>query len=605
MDFAMIAKKNFLYGAILIVITGVIICWGYPAMGQSLDLPLDPLEEELLEAVPDSKEIQDTEPGKGSIEILSKSERDDIRISLDLKGMEINGLFRMLAQKTGLTIVTSKGLSGRINIFLNNISFQDALDTILITQNLACKRKGDIIYIMSATEYKYLYGHNYLETKEHRSIKLRFADPANVFTVISQLKSDVGKVIVDKASGMVILIDIPERVAIMEEMVRKLDTPLETVVFELNSAKPEDIKKSLAEVITPGTGTIIMDIKSSKVIVEDLPDKMEKIKQIVKNFDVAEKEVFIEAEIVQVNLNDRFQRGVNWSRVFGRVKDAATLESSFPVSSALAASGKMSIGTLEVDDYSVVLECLQVYGDIKILSSPKLAVMNNQEAKILVGTREVYVTQTLSQAETTTVTSEGLEFVDVGVKLKVTPTINNDGFVSMQIRPEVSNVAETITTSLGSRIPIVETSEVETVVTVKDNTMIMIAGLRKEEKRDEKEGIPRLSKLPIIGKLFGSSSKVNRQTELIVFITPHIITGEHTITKEPGNTKVIIGSDSLDDSDDAFLQELEQSQSFSDEVETDDEFLKELESMRGISELEPEISDSEEVDFDAKLKGIE
>ena len=541
--------------------------------------------------------------GKSTIEVLSKTKKDDIRISLDLKGMDINNLFRMLAQKTDLTIVTSKGLSGRINIFLNNVSFADALDTILVTQNLAAKRKGDIIHIMPAAEYKHLYGHNYMETKEHRSIKLRFADPANVFTVVSQLKSDVGKVIVDKASGMVILIDIPEKVKIMEDMVVKLDTPLETVVFELKSANPEDIKKSLVDVITPGTGRVIIDIKSSKVIVEDLPDKMEKIRQIVKNFDVAEKEVFIEAEIIQVNLNDRFQQGVNWSRLFGRVNDAVTVESTFPSSSTLAASGKISIGTLALDDYSVVLECLQVYGDIKILSSPKLAVMNNQEAKILVGTRDVYVTQTLSQAETTTVTSESLEFVDVGVKLKVTPTITNDGFVSMEIKPEVSNVAETITTSLGSRIPIIETSEVETVVTVKDNTMIMIAGLRKEEKRDEEDRVPRLSKLPIIGRLFSSKTKTLRQTELIVFITPHIITGEHPITKEPGDSNVVF---EVNEKSDDFLSDLEYIHSVSEPTsEADTDFLKELESMKEVAGIDEEGTAAEVVDFENKLKGIE
>ena len=144
----------------------------------------------------------------------------------------------------------------------------------------------------------------------------------------------------------------------------------------------------------------------------------------------------------------------------------------------------------------------------------------------MVGKRDAYVTQALSQTDASTVTSESIEFIDVGVKLNVTPTINDDGFVILRIKPEVSSVADIITTTLGSPIPIIETAEAETVVKVKDGTMIMIAGLIKEELRRDLKGIPVLSSIPVFGAFFGSKNKQLVKTELIVVITPWLITGE-------------------------------------------------------------------------------
>jgi general secretion pathway protein D len=153
-------------------------------------------------------------------------------------------------------------------------------------------------------------------------------------------------------------------------------------------------------------------------------------------------------------------------------------------------------------------------------------VVDNEEAKIMVGKRDVYVSQTLSQAQTTTVTSESVQFVDVGVKLNVVPNISSDGFIIMKIKPEVSTVDSVLTTYLQSQIPIISTSEAETVVKVKDGTMIMIAGLMKEENIDDIKGWPYLSKVKALGAAFGNRSTQKKNTELIIFITPHIITGE-------------------------------------------------------------------------------
>ncbi|MDD5098004.1 MAG: type II and III secretion system protein, partial [Candidatus Omnitrophica bacterium] len=158
--------------------------------------------------------------------------------------------------------------------------------------------------------------------------------------------------------------------------------------------------------------------------------------------------------------------------------------------------------------------------------------INKEEAKILVGSREAYVTSSQSQVESSTVTAESVQFIDVGFKLVVVPTIGADGFVTMKIKPEVSSVRETITTAAGSQVPIVQTSQSETVVKVKNGNTLIITGLLKQEDRKDSNGLPYLSRIPLLGVFFGNRTKQTVRTELVIFITPTIITGATNIGRE-------------------------------------------------------------------------
>ncbi len=474
--------------------------------------------------------------GPDEVEKGVKINKGSERISLDLKGIDIIELFRILSIKMGTTIVPSKSVGGRVNIYLNNLTFEDALDVILLSQDLACEKNGNIINIMTSAEYEKLYGKKYNEKRRYESLKLVYAKPANVFNAISQIKSDIGKIIVDESSGTILLIDIPEKLELMKQTIAELDRTPQTEIFELQYAKPADIKSQLSTAVTSGPGELYVDERSNKVIVSDLPEKIKKIKRMVKALDESSRQVFIEAEILQLTLKDEYQQGINWEKVISSM-DGLDLKGIFPVSPSFTpspalgtAAMKMVIGSLSNDKYTTTLQLLQTFGDTKILSRPHIAVLNGQEAKILIGSREAYVTQTLSQGDTTTVTAENVQFIDVGVKLDVVANINKEGYVIMKIKPEVSSVRETLTTQLGSIIPIVETSEAETSVKVKDGTTIMIAGLMKDDKRKDKTGMPFLQKIPFIGAALSSTATQTEKSELIVFLTPHIISGDKTVS---------------------------------------------------------------------------
>ena len=463
---------------------------------------------------------------------LPSSELND-KISLDLRGVEIGELLKILSRRSNLNIIPSGQVKGRVSIFLNDVSVDDAIEIILISQDLAAEKKDGIVYVMTAAEYQQIFGKKYYEKRKIGMFKLNAADPQAVFNVFSQVKSDIGKVIVDAASGTIIAIDVPESLEDMEKALAHLEQLPQQELFKLNYAEADDIKSELSSVLTPGISKIQIDKRTNQMFISDLPEKMELIKGLVEAFDEPTKQVFIEAEIVQVVLSDKFEKGIAWDRAFTKsslngLGFGGKFYGQFPLQSSTSFSstkqGYVSIGSLATDGYSAIMQFLETKGRTNILSRPRIAVLNNEEAKILIGTREAYTTGTLSQAESTTVTSENIEFVDVGIKLNVVPRIGHDDYITMKIKPEVSVVKEYIETKvLQSRVPIIETSEVETVVKIKNGSMIMIGGLIKKEKSDSSSGLPFFSKVPFLDFFFHNKIKECKKTELIIFLRPSVL----------------------------------------------------------------------------------
>ena len=139
---------------------------------------------------------------------------------------------------------------------------------------------------------------------------------------------------------------------------------------------------------------------------------------------------------------------------------------------------------------------------------------------------------TTTSGQTTTTTAEDVTFVNVGIQLNVTPTINQEGFITMKIKPEVSSVVDTLITPSGNQIPIIDTSLAETTVMVKDDATIIIGGLRREAETETAKRLPFFGDLPLLGSIFRSQTKGTERSELLVMITPHIVDG---ISIESGN----------------------------------------------------------------------
>jgi len=469
------------------------------------------------------------------------------KISLDLRNMDIMDTVKFLSKQGDLNIVATKNVNGKVTLFLKDVTIADVLEIILLTNNLASEKKAGIITLMTENEYEALYGEKYTNKKQTKTITLKYADPKRVGTILGNLKSSVGKVIIDDATGMIILIDTPDKIREMEEAAVRADLstvnrvlPTVRESFELGYAKIGEVKGEITKALTKDVGTIEVDERTNKLVVTDLPHNMERIKALVADFDSKTREVLIEAKIVEITLSDDFAMGVDWSKVYGLAEDSLTFTGSFPFNAptSTASTMKLSVGTLANDKYNVTLTLIKSFGKLKVVSSPHIVVCNNEEAKFMVGTREAYITTTITTGDVTTTTSESVQFIDVGVTLYVTPTINKDGFVKMHIKPEVSSISEWLTTTEGNKIPIVDTSNVETDVLVKDGNTIILAGLIKTTTDKNISRMPLLGSIPLLGKLFSNVSDLNAKKELAIFLTPHVISGTDEIVKMKGDVKI-------------------------------------------------------------------
>src|SRR3989344_5392029 len=377
---------------------------------------------------------------------------------LDLKEMDIQDFLKFISQKSGLNVVSGPNVRGKITIYLKDIDIQDALKIILEANDLAYIEESQLIKVMTSKDFELRFGHKFGDDMTTKIIRLRYANVLDMVTILNQMKSLTGRVIFDHKSNTLVLMDNPGKLAEMDDLIKQIDVPIETEVFDLSYANVKDVAEKLSESMTLNVGRVKYDERSNRLVVTDTATKIRDIEKIIKAFDVKEREVLIEAKIIQIVLSDEHKMGVDWEAIVSNYH-SLDLKGGFSVLTSSDKRGKVSIGTLSSGDYTFLLEALETVGKTNILSNPSITAINNKEAKILVGSTQPYVTTTTTTpASGPTTTAETVNFIDVGVKLFVTPTIHEDGFFTIKIKPEVSSVTSSLKTSNNNTIPIVETS---------------------------------------------------------------------------------------------------------------------------------------------------
>jgi len=471
--------------------------------------------------------------------------KQDNKISLDLKGVDIIDVLKMLSTRSNLNIVAGRNVRGKVTLFLKDVDVWDAFEIILAANDLAYEKDDNIINVMTERDYEQLYGERCYDKKETRIYKLEYAKASEASKALNQAKSKIGKVIVDEGSNTIVVIDSLKAIAEMEGMIKEIDMPTEMKVFSLNYAKSEDVKTKISEILTKGVGTIQEDKRTNKIVVTDLVKRMPEIAKVIAEMDEKHKEVLIEAKIVQVELKDEFQYGIDWKAAFKEMGEQGIrfdFDNLGNIVSGTATTGGVGVTLASVASRNIegVLGALKAIGKTNVISAPRLTVLNNEEAKVLVGTNQPYVESTTTGTDPVT-TSNTVKYIDLGISLAVTPTINNDGYVTMKIKPEISSSTDSIETAhaateTGNTIPIVSTSKTETTVMVKDGHTIIMAGLIEDRDQFQEEKVPILGDMPLIGNLFKKTTKgsVSAETglpekrELVIFLTPYIIHGTET-----------------------------------------------------------------------------
>jgi len=471
-------------------------------------------------------------------------------LSLDLREMDIVDVLKMLSRQSGINIVVARNVAGRVTAFFNNVEFWEAFRTLLSTRDLAYAKEGDLIQVMAAADYERLYGVSFAKTTTLHVIPMSHIKARTAKAELEPVKSKVGMITVDELTNSLWVDDTPEYIAKIKERLASIDVPQVYKVFRLNFATAEDLLPKIASLASKDTGNLQVDKRSNTIIVQDNPARVKEIEDIIQAFDVRHRAVLIEAKIVQVTLNKSFQwginwQGINWSAVLDKIHGyhltGQVVQNLLQVPletvngpNVTARGITASVGIVEKPNFNAVVNFLNTVGNTNLLSSPRVMALDNQEARIHVGSKVAKITRTLvnpGSNGTNPITTENVEFLDVGVKLAVTPSIGNDGTITMKVKPAVSSVESTITTSEGSSIPVIRVSEAEASLVVKDGITVVLGGLIEDSRAKTDTGVPILSKIPLLGYLFRSRDKSQVKTELVIFLTPHIVTGE-TVSPE-------------------------------------------------------------------------
>jgi type IV pilus assembly protein PilQ len=392
------------------------------------------------------------------------------RVSFNFKDADLKDVFRLFHELTGYNIVLDPAVSGSLTIVLENVPEDQALDIILKNNGLDKVFENNVIRIASTQK------------------------------------------LAAEAAARKSLIEAQE-----------LEQDPVTFTRKLSYAKAKDVVPIIKKIMSK-RGDVIMDDRTNTLIITDLKDRQDPLSRLIDNLDEQTPQVTIEARIVETDREFERDLGITWGA--HAKADTATgtqLPFAFPHTGAInwdvtvpapAHAGQLGVNfgnVLDTFQLNATLDAFEVNGDVKVLSSPRIATQNNQKATIEQGTQIPVVS--------TTATQINVEFISASLKLEVTPQITREGTVIMDLK--VDNSSPDFVNRVGD-VPPILTERAQTQILVRDGGTAVIGGIFKLNDSVTQAGVPGLQRIPGLGWLFRNKSINRKNTELLIFITPRI-----------------------------------------------------------------------------------
>ncbi|MBT3508929.1 MAG: hypothetical protein HN472_05215 [Nitrospina sp.] len=275
------------------------------------------------------------------------------------------------------------------------------------------------------------------------------------------------------------------------------------------------------------SGFLVVNKQAGMIVVKDYPKVLLQIAEYLEAIEGSvQRQVFIQAKIVEVTLNDDYKLGINWGNV-----SPFTLTHAGGTSLAQTVLGGAADFTygLAKTDFSIVVDALSKQGQVSVLSSPKIATLNNQRAVIKVGTEDIFFVPEVTAATTTSAaTTEYIPTaITIGIVLDVVPQINPNGQIMMSINTSITEQSGSRTSPDGINVvPVLDVRESNNVVLAQHGQTIVIGGLMKTKKEVDENSLPFFGALPYVGKLFHWDQETEAKTELVIMLTPEIMAGK-------------------------------------------------------------------------------
>ncbi|MCU4675057.1 pilus (MSHA type) biogenesis protein MshL [Catenovulum sp. 2E275] len=516
------------------LLTGLIGCQSTqlePQIEQSLNEPAPVAEQAVPAAV-----LADLVPKFD--ELANQPQLQEKRYDIDTNEVPVGAFFQSLVQDTPLNVVVHPNVGGQISLSLKGVTLAEVIDVVTDMYGYDIKLKGRLLQIYPTGMRTETFSVNYLAMQRngisYTSIQSGgVTNPAN-----NQNGSGYG------ANNR--YSDSPSTLGLagqeyqnssQYESGNTLNNGTRIVSSNKNNFW-DDLTTALRTLIGEGENrNIIVNPQAGLVTVKALPEELRSVKAFLQSTEQQmQRQVILEAKVIEVSLSDAYQQGIQWEAILGRIdstevgtsRSGATLGNT--ITNTLA--GVTSL-TFNNGDFTGLLQLLKTQGNVQVLSSPRLTAANNQKAVIKVGTDEYFVTNVSTTTVTGTATTSSpnieLEPFFSGIALDVTPQIDSAGSVILHVHPSVIDTTEQVkVVTLNEQdftLPLAQSNvrESDTIIKANSGEIVVIGGLMQTITSDKNSKVPLLGDIPGLGSLFTSLSQETKKKELIIMIKPTVV----------------------------------------------------------------------------------
>lgn len=417
----------------------------------------------------------------------------------------IPDLLLLLVRDTRLSVVPDPDVQGTFRGELKDVTLRQALELILQPSGLDYSVQGNLIRVFRRRVETRIFDLNFVVTRRSGARALAASSGTGGGAVTSVLAGAGTTTIAEGTS------------------VGALGAGSSAQVSGTDGGDLfADLTLGIQTLLSPD-GKFNMDRKAALLQVTDYPDRLDKVGLYLDAVQTrASRQVQIQARVIEVELRDEFAAGIDWKAVIGSAGESVSVMQTLTPTT----SGGFT-ASLDIRDFSGLVKAFATQGRVNVVASPRVNAMNNEPAIMRIGTQDVFFITT-SQIDATTgrilQTTVTPQPITEGVVLSVTPQVAGDGMINMSISPSITERTGQATSRFGDTVPILTVREADTLVRVHENETIVIAGLLQERVTRDQARVPVLGDLPVIGALFRREERNSRKTDLVILLTPTIMT---------------------------------------------------------------------------------
>jgi MSHA biogenesis protein MshL len=521
---------------------------------------------------PQKEEIKSQPPPEEKLKELVIPQMEEAKkvpdrlFSIYARDSNIQDVLLAFSKESEFNIVIDPALNGKVTIDLKRVTLKEALDAILSPLGWTHRIDGKFVKVLRPQMETRLFVLNYIATKRSGKREVYASNSSGVGLQTSALPGQQTLTALSPAgarTGYTEIISVDEM-----DLWKEIQKGLEGLIFGTVEEKeiPSEREKTAWTRVDEKGKKLIINKSTGTIMVTDYALNLNKVASYLETVEgSSQRQVNIQAKIMEVILSDDHKEGINWQVIqglprsinvaWGLTNKAGT--KGFPgsstgyVSSPATAGGAAGSSSASVIDtpgifkimpyggvfalgaagtevaLSDIMQAIAEQGDVKVLSSPTISTLNNQKAVIRVGNQDVYfITGAVSTQTAVTQIVQPMT-IDIGILLDVTPQIAEDGTIIMNIHPSITDKTGEKTAPDGkSTFPLLSVRETDTTVRVRDGETIIIAGLIQERIEESYTGVPVLQSLPLMGGLFRYKTGVKRNAELVIMITPTLQLGK-------------------------------------------------------------------------------